>query len=126
MQILKLQIETGSLSLRAHTRWYAVVDAARLGLRLAPENGAEICRLGEMIKTATREQHPVQHPTMDYAGCDILVFRDARGDVARNAVVMSNGPLDWERPETWTGMIDRSPCGSGTCAVMATMHARDE
>lgn len=23
-----------------------------------------------------------------------------------------------ERPETWTGMIDRSPCGTGTSAVM--------
>jgi hypothetical protein len=24
------------------------------------------------------------------------------------------------------GMLDRSPCGTGTCAVMATMHARGE
>ena len=45
---------------------------------------------------------------------------------ARNAVVMSNGVLDWSRPETWTGMIDRSPCGTGTCAVMANLHARGE
>ena len=45
---------------------------------------------------------------------------------ARNAVVMSNGVLDWGRPETWTGMIDRSPCGTGTCAVMAMLHARGE
>jgi len=39
---------------------------------------------------------------------------------------MSNGVLDWERPETWTGMIDRSPCGTGTCAVMAALWARGE
>jgi proline racemase len=45
---------------------------------------------------------------------------------ARNAVVMSNGALDWERPSTWTGMIDRSPCGTGTCAVMASLWSRGE
>lgn len=34
--------------------------------------------------------------------------------------------LDWEKPETWTAMLDLSPCGTGTCAVMAVMHARGE
>ena len=29
-------------------------------------------------------------------------------------------------PATWTAMLDRSPCGSGTCAVMACLHARGE
>jgi hypothetical protein len=29
-------------------------------------------------------------------------------------VVMSNGVLDWDKPETWTAMIDRSPCGTGS------------
>lgn len=37
---------------------------------------------------------------------------------------MSNGKLRWDAPETWTGMIDRSPCGTGTCAVMAARHAK--
>merc|ERR1712039_1136244 len=59
-----------------------------------------------------------------------MVFRgpasQGSGASARNTVVMSNGDLDWQRPETWTGMIDRSPCGTGTCAVMATLHARGE
>lgn len=137
---------------------YAIVDAASVGLRLEASRAREICRLGEMIKIATREQHPVTHPELDYTGPDILVFREAsaeeepavagarlgagtivpalgggaaadaqaRGFVeaaggmqarephrvlppvrARNAVVMSNGELDWTRPETWTGMIDR-------------------
>ncbi len=84
-----------------------------------------------MIKVACREQFPVNHPTMHYPGCDILAFREppsrgSRGVHARNAVIMSNGVLDWHRPETWTGMIDRSPCGTGTCAIMAVMHARGQ
>jgi proline racemase len=39
---------------------------------------------------------------------------------------MTNQELDWDKPETWMGMLDRSPCGTGTCAVMAVMHARGE
>mmetsp|Transcript_2558 Transcript_2558/g.4716 ORF Transcript_2558/g.4716 Transcript_2558/m.4716 type:complete len:110 (+) Transcript_2558:129-458(+) len=38
-------------------------------------------------------------------------------------MVMSNGKLDWNDPNTFTGMLDRSPCGTGTCAVMAHLHA---
>merc|ERR1712060_447295 len=83
--------------------WYAVVDAASLGLELMPRNGKELCRIGEMIKVAAREQNPVNHPEFDYPGPDIMVFRGpARfaGAHAQNTVIMSNGALDWQRPET--------------------------
>jgi proline racemase len=46
------------------------------------------------------------------------------GNHRRNAVIVSTGTLDWNRPSTWTGALDRSPCGTGTCAKMATLHAR--
>ena len=29
-------------------------------------------------------------------------------------MTVSTGTLDWDRPATWTGAIDRSPCGTGT------------
>ena len=110
--------------------WYVVVSSTVVELDLTPENGRQLCRFGEMIKVATREQFPVNHPEYDYPGADILVFRGpappGSSSDARNAVVMSNNDLDWNRPSTWTGMLDRSPCGTGTCAVMATMYARGE
>jgi proline racemase len=43
---------------------------------------------------------------------------------ARNVGIVSSGRLDWERPATWTGAIDRSPCGTGTCARLAVLHAK--
>jgi proline racemase len=43
---------------------------------------------------------------------------------SKNAVVVSTGRLDWNRPATWTGAIDRSPCGTGTCARMAALYAK--
>lgn len=108
--------------------WYVIVAAEQAGLTLEPENGKMISRLGEMIKVSCREQHPVQHPCLDYPGPDILVFtappRPGSGATATNTVVMSNGELDWSKPETCAAMLDRSPCGSGTAAVMAARHAR--
>ena len=44
----------------------------------------------------------------------------------RNTVVVSTGTLDWDKPETWTGTLDRSPCGTGTCAKMATLYAKGD
>ena len=100
--------------------WYVIVDGADLGLALVPEEGARIRAAGELVKKACQRDYPVEHPTFDYPGPDILAFRGpplSRGADARNAVVMSNG---------YSGMLDRSPCGSGTCAIMALLHARGE
>jgi proline racemase len=108
--------------------WYVIADAAQFGLRLTPDEGRDLVRVGEMVKAAAREQLPVVHPEQPgFAGITIAQLAGApSGDHAdgRNAVVVSTGTLDWERPSTWTGALDRSPCGTGTCARMATLHAR--
>ncbi len=108
--------------------FYVIADATRLGLRLTPDAGREIVRVGEMIKAATQEQVPVTHPTEPgFTGVTIaLLFGEPTqpGAHSKNAVVVSTGQLDWKRAETWTGAIDRSPCGTGTCARMAVLHAK--
>jgi len=107
---------------------YVMVDAGDLGLTLEPAMAKELARAGEMIKVATREQMPQTHPeNQGIQGPTIaLLSGPSSGAHAdqRNAVVVSTGRLDWDRPDTWTGAIDRSPCGTGTCAKMATLHAR--
>ncbi|NIM49906.1 MAG: hypothetical protein GTN62_06425 [Gemmatimonadales bacterium] len=110
--------------------FYVIADAEPLGLCLAPDEGREIVRLGEMIKAAAREQLPVAHPENPaISGVTISQLSgppSQRGASRKNAVVVSTGTLDWERPETWTGAIDRSPCGTGTCAKMAALFAKGE
>ena len=103
---------------------YGIVDAAKIGLSpLDPDRGRDLVRIGEMIKVRARETAEWIHPVTKEPGPEILVIRDG----ARNSVVMSNGgACDWSRPETFTGMLDRSPCGTGTCAVMAVLHQRNE
>ena len=49
----------------------------------------------------------------------------APGSARRNAVIVSTGQASTGTgPESWTGAIDRSPCGTGTSAKMACEHAR--
>lgn len=108
--------------------FYVIAEATQFGLKLLPENGGEITRIGEMIKAAAQEQLPVVHPQQpEIRGVTIsqLSSPSTSPDVdMHNAVIVSTGKLDWKRPDTWTGALDRSPCGTGTCARMATLYAR--
>ena len=110
--------------------FYVIADAEPFGLRLTPDEGRDIVRISEMIKASAQEQLPVVHPeNPEIAGVTIAQLSGpaTRPDAHRkNAVTVSTGKLDWERPSTWTGVIDRSPCGTGTCARMAAMYAKGQ
>lgn len=98
--------------------FFAIVDARKLGFGMTPDEARDLVDLGERIKAAAAAQHPVAHPTMpDIVGITFTLFGGpAMGpdSVRRSAVVISPGRLD------------RSPCGTGTCARLATLHARGE
>jgi proline racemase len=110
--------------------FYVIAEAAQFGFELTPAEGADITRVTSMLKAAAREQLPVVHP-QNAAIRDITIgqlYGPARspGATRRNAVTVSSGEFDWDRPATWTGVLDRSPCGTGTCAAMAVLHAKGE
>jgi len=99
---------------------YVLVNAEALGYSIVPSEAAELVDVGERIKAAAAEQLPVAHPenpqihTINqtlFAG----PLRDGpKGKRARNGVIVSPGRLD------------RSPCGTGTSARLAVMHARGQ
>ncbi len=97
---------------------YAIVDAAALGFDIAPDEARELAVLGEQIRMAAREQHPVTHPELpDIANVSIVQFagpltHDGNRVSARNTCIVS------------PGRSDRSPTGTGTTARMAVLHAR--
>ena len=110
--------------------FYVIAEAAQFGFELTPAEGADITRVTAMLKAAAREQLPVVHP-VNPAIRDVTIgqlYGPAHSPKAnrRNAVTVSSGAFDWERPATWTGVLDRSPCGTGTCAAMAVLHAKGQ
>ena len=110
--------------------FYVIADAEPFGLRLTPDEGRDIARIGEMIKAAAQEQLPVAHPENPAISGVTIAQLSARsitpGVDRRNAVIVSTGKLDWDEPSSWTGALDRSPCGTGTCAKMAALHAKGQ
>jgi proline racemase len=108
--------------------FFVIAEAEPLGFHLTPDEGKEIVRVSEMIKAATQEQLPVTHPNIpEFAGVTIAQLSGPPTSPTahmKNAVTVSTGKIDWEKPTTWTGALDRSPCGTGTCARMATLHAK--
>jgi proline racemase len=109
--------------------FYVIADAQQFGLKLTPDEARDIVRIGEMVKAASREQLPVVHPENPAISGITIAQLSApalgRAD-RRNAVVVSTGDLDWSRPSSWTGTLDRSPCGTGTCAKMAVLRAKGQ
>jgi proline racemase len=108
--------------------FYVIAEAQPLGFSLTPDEARDIVRVAEMIKAATQEQLPVVHPeNPGICGVTIAQLSGASSNPQshrKNTVVVSTGKLDWSRPASWTGALDRSPCGTGTCAKMAALHAK--
>ncbi|QHY99502.1 Proline racemase [Streptomyces sp. S4.7] len=97
--------------------FYAIVDLASLGLPFDRARKDDILAAGLAISEAVDAHSPPVHPA-DPAirGCKHVQFLAPGSDArhSRNAMAI--------RP----GWFDRSPCGTGTCARMAQLHARGE
>jgi proline racemase len=110
--------------------FYVIADVAQFdGLDLVPGRGRDITRTAALILRAAQDQLPVAHP--DYPGIGITIVQlsgptDNPNADRRNAVMVASGPIDFDDPATWTGGIDRCPCGTGTCAKMAALYAKGQ
>ena len=96
--------------------FYAMVEAAPLGLPLEPGAAARLIEAGERIRAAIEAAVDLTHPEgRQSRGLLYIQFwgppRHPRADL-RNAVVVAPAALD------------RSPCGTGTSARLANLYAR--
>lgn len=97
--------------------FYPVIDAQQLNLSLDLRNKEQLIAVGLKIIEAVNEQRPPVHPeNPSIRGIHHAQFVQpgAEGADTRNAVL--NVP----------GYFDRSPCGTGTSAIMALRHHRGE
>ncbi|RYP88194.1 hypothetical protein DL769_000292 [Monosporascus sp. CRB-8-3] len=99
---------------------YALVDAKSVGLDIESANGRQLVDLGERIKKAVQEQTDFVHPeNPGIRGVSILQFTNGLKDVGSHKVALNTVVVS-------PGRLDRSPCGTGTCARMAVLHKRGQ
>lgn len=97
--------------------FFAIVEASVLGVEVVPEHADALADAGRRVTEAVAAQVPVVHPERDdlhTVTFTTITGPPLAGGDARNATVINPGRLD------------RSPCGTGTSARMAVMHARGE
>ncbi len=98
--------------------FYALVDARAAGLAITRDNARALVEAASRIKRAVNAQVRVAHP--DLPGIDSVSYvmfcdRDrADRSILRGSTIVL------------PGRCDRSPCGTGTSARLAVLHARGE
>jgi proline racemase len=96
---------------------YAMLPASTVGLTVVPEHLGELIALGREIKWALNDSEHAVHPSDPrLSGIYGTIWFDDLGDAEqqvrqRNVTIFADGE------------VDRSPCGSGTCARLAVLAA---
>ncbi|MGL4403305.1 MAG: proline racemase family protein [Fusobacteriaceae bacterium] len=90
--------------------FFALVDAEKAGVSICGEESSTISRIGMAIMQEVNRVFTPCHPQLSHIKTvDLVEFYNSEN---RNVVVFGNGQLD------------RSPCGTGTCAKMAALYYR--
>lgn len=95
--------------------FYAIVDLAEVGLPFDRAHQDRILAAGLRIMQAVNESRLPVHPEDErITGCKHVLFLDPASTPEHTRHAMAIHP----------GWFDRSPCGTGTSALLARQHAR--
>lgn len=94
--------------------FYALVDVGQIGLSIGPDHARELAEAGSEIKALLQGQISIAHPEIPSLNeIANLMFRDTEADgTIRTCTTLK------------PGRVDRSPCGTGSSANLACLHAR--
>lgn len=98
--------------------FFALVDSSVLGIPVNIEHLQQLIRVGLEIRNTVNSQLKVRHPTnptIDSVGLTLIsALPQTPHAHAKNVTVFGNG------------QFDRSPCGTGTSAKMASLYTKGE
>jgi proline racemase len=96
--------------------YYAIVDADEVGIELNAQNARSLAEAGIELKSALAKQVQVRHPELPSINeIAYVMFRKRESaNVVRTCTTLL------------PGRVDRSPCGTGSSANLAILHARGE
>jgi len=97
--------------------FFALVSAEDIGVSVDKQNVSRLSELGMAIKDAANSQIGVKHPQRAVSTIDAVRICNRptnHGRHIKNVVIFAQGDKG----------IDRSPCGTGTSAHLATLYAK--
>ena len=98
--------------------FFAIIHASQLGLKIEPQNAGKLTELAMKLRDIINEKIEMQHPTLAHIKTvDLVEIYDEPTHpeaTYKNVVIFGQG------------QVDRSPCGTGTSAKLATLHAKGE
>jgi proline racemase len=98
--------------------FYAILSADSAGLEVDPARADELVERGLEVMTAINASDRPEHPSDPrISGCKHVIFTAAGADGPRSQRSATSIHPGW---------LDRSPCGTGTSAKLAALHARGE
>jgi proline racemase len=101
--------------------FFALVKAQQTRLELVPGNAEALIDLGIQVRGAANSQLSVRHPELPFVNIvDAIEFHGSAERQADGVLCARSAVIFGERT------IDRSPCGTGTGARMAVLHAKGE
>lgn len=118
LEIVVPEIGKVTLDVAFGGSFFAIVNAKQLGVKVKPSEADKLTKLGLQIRDIVNNTIKVQHPEKTHINSVDLVeiFDDPSNPEAnyKNVVVFGQGQLD------------RSPCGTGTSAKLATLYAKGQ
>ncbi|GMA08692.1 proline racemase [Tetragenococcus halophilus subsp. flandriensis] len=110
--------------------FYCLIDSQQFPwLKLVPEQGKEIARISALCYQSAREQLEVYHPDfpdIEITGSELHAPTNNSDADWQSVDTVYTADVDLNKPESWTGALDRSACGTGTSALMAVKYAKGE
>jgi proline racemase/trans-L-3-hydroxyproline dehydratase len=94
--------------------FFGLVDAKQAGLRLEADNLGQLKKAALALRQKINQHTRLVHPFSNEPSQVALIEFYEEGQPAKNVVIFGSG------------QVDRSPCGTGTCAKMALLYQKGE
>ncbi|MCC3867979.1 proline racemase family protein [Terrisporobacter mayombei] len=95
--------------------FFALCDVTQIGIDIIPENIPKLTDFGMKLIENANKENKIQHPELDITSVDLAELycpTTTSGCDMRNVVIFGDY------------MADRSPCGTGTSAKLATLYTK--
>lgn len=117
VELLDFEVEYEGQTIRADIAfggdYYAIVDVKQLGLTIEPANAAQLFAKGVELVTLINRNIRVEHPLYSALNkLSYVMFKQEEEGVTRTCTTLK------------PGRCDRSPCGTGSSAYLATLFER--